>query len=240
MSGIIDGGFITGKVVSPLYQSHVSLAREILSGYCGDTVGVDCEEIFGCVSDWFDGSEYRNNKGLADVDPRPFYAFPVIPGKSFSGADTVMLLIVGIEYAPLCILAKKKSLLIMISEILLYYGTAGEEKEVDRAAIWLLYLVDVKDQSPINISVEEQKKLMGQMRKYDARLLCLQNWINKMERKAMQEGNQLNAQSIIYTRDQMRGLLNDMFPSVFQSISQDTFNDFWKKQKMCKLKDGPR
>lgn len=240
MSMIIDGEMLDGKIASPMYRSHIKLARKILCEHTEDKVRDGCNQIFKFISDWFGKSDYSNLKGLADVDTPNFYTVPRIPGKSRTCADMVMLLIVGVKYDPLCQLAKKESLLVMVSEILLYYSEAGKDSEVDRAVIWLLYLIEIKEQLPNEISMEEQLMLMEKLPKFEVRLLCLQNWLKLMERKSKDKGEYFDSQSLIFKRTQMKVFLNEMFPSVFQSISQDTFNDFWKRQKVCKLKDGRR
>lgn len=60
------------------------------------------------------------------------------------------------------------------------------------------------------------------------------------EEKAKANGQQFNSQRLNNSKTEMLNLLAEREPDLFKGLSEEGFNKFWSKQKICKLKPGQR
>ncbi len=242
MSKIIEGKWLTGNVITPQYVDHIDSSREKLQSYNEAQVRGIWDELIDIISKWiYQESPFQyESLGLADAHrSKDMFIVPNrIPSQYRFVVDLMLLILISFEYPPLIDFVKKYSLGCLTSIIVLNRSELGSINELDRSIIWMIWFE--KKRMSKYFDEQAQQELRNDNTAFDAKIACLENWLEIEESHAKRRGESFDRYALTQTREQMRKILNNLYPKVFRSMSPTYFPDFWQKQKICSSKSGQR
>lgn len=242
MSKVIKGEWLTGDVITPQYADHIDSSRKKLQSYTEVQVRSIWGELTEIISNWIyqDSPFQYESLGLADAyRSKGMFIVPNrIPSQYRFVVDLMLLILISFEYPPLIDFVKKHSLGCLTSIIVLNRSELGCINEMDRSIIWMIWFE--KKRMSKYFDEQVQQELRNHNTAFDAKIACLENWLEIEESRAKRRGESFDRYALIQTREQVRKTLNNLYPKVFRSTSPTYFPDFWQEQKICSSKGGQR